>query len=77
MNPSIPTVSYFIEENQALGLELICQTATCNRSAWWPLDHFAPDDDVISISKKARCTACGKLCATVSVLWRPYRGNGR
>lgn len=57
-------------------IELICGVKACRHSSVLPLETFATDDTVITISKRGRCSKCGGKSVDVAPRWRPMKGSG-
>jgi hypothetical protein len=57
-------------------MELICAARICRHSKVLPLQAFAYDDTVITISRRARCSKCGGKNVNVAPRWRPMKGSG-
>lgn len=59
-----------------LGFELVCPVNTCKHSLKLPIDAFAAEETVITISRRARCTKCGAKSANVHPRWKKMVGAG-
>lgn len=72
--PQPPTIADM--HHELLGFELVCRFNTCRHSLVLPVDAFAAEETVITISRRARCTKCGAKSANVYPLRKKVAGAG-
>lgn len=70
-----PTIAEL--HHELLGIELCCRSNTCRHSKTLPVDDFGPDETVVTIARRARCTRCGSKTANVHPRWKQAEGAGR